>query len=125
LFGRLLYLASLHNPANGAYEHAGLAQMVGREQAREVLRRSHARVFQDWLCLRLEQQKSDLGEYLAEAPNPSALLDDWAASAVCQSWAPPTAQDVEMRLFVGDLQILFAMLRREYGVPAQGHDPES
>ena len=77
LFGRVLYLASLRNPASGAYEHSALAQMVGEEEAHETLRRSHARVFQDWLCLNLEQQKADLQEYLAEAPNPAALLAGW------------------------------------------------
>lgn len=125
LFGRVLYLASLRNPGSGAYEHPGLAQMVGDPEAGEILRRSHARVFQDWLCLNLEQQKADLGQYLAESPNPSAILDDWAASAACQSWTPPTAQDVERRLFAGDLEILFAMLRREHGAPAPDRDPGS
>jgi hypothetical protein len=115
LFGRVLYLSSLRNRSNGAYEHPGLARMVGDEEAGETLRRSHARVFQDWLCLNLEQQKADLQEYLAEAPNPAATLADWATSAAYQSWAPTTAQDVERRLFVGDLETLLALLRREYG----------
>ena len=115
LFGRVLYLASLRNQADGAYEHPGLAQMVGEEEAGETLRRSHARVFQDWLCLNLAQQKADLQEYLAETPNPAAMLADWATSAVYQSWAPSTAQDAERRLFVGDLEILLNLLKREYG----------
>ena len=115
LFGRVLFLSALRNPASGVYEHPALAQMVGDEEAAETLRRSHARVFQDWLCLNLEQQKADLEEYLAETPNPAATLADWAASAAYQSWAPPTAQDVERRLFIGDLEMLLAVLRREYG----------
>ena len=80
--------------------------MIGDEEAGEALRRSHARVFQDWLCLNLEQQKADLQEYLAEIPNPGAILADWAASAAYQTWAPSTAQDIERRLFAGDLEIL-------------------
>jgi len=114
MFGRVLYLSSLRNP-NGIYEHPVLAQMIGDEEAGETLRRSHARVFQDWLCLNLEQQKADLQEYLAETPNPAAMLADWATSAVYQSWAPSTAQDAERRLFVGDLEILLNLLKREYG----------
>jgi hypothetical protein len=120
LFGRVLYLASLHNHANGVYEHPGLAQMVGDEEAGETLRRSHARVFQDWLCLNLEQQKADLQEYLAETPSPAATLADWAATAAYQSWAPSTAQDVERRLFVGDLETLLALLKHEYGGASPG-----
>jgi hypothetical protein len=115
LFGRVLYLSSLRNQANGVYEHPGLAQMVGDEEAGETLRRSHARVFQDWLCLNLEQQKADLQEYLAETPNPAATLADWASSGAYQGWTPSTAQDVERRLFVGDLETLLALLKREYG----------
>jgi hypothetical protein len=115
LFGRVLYLSSLRNQSNGAYEHPALARMVGDEEAGETLRRSHARVFQDWLCLNLEQQKADLQEYLAETPNPAAMLADWVASAGYRNWAPSTAQDVERRLFTGDLETLLALLKREYG----------
>jgi hypothetical protein len=115
LFGRVLYLASLRNQSDGAYEHPGLARMVGQEEAAETLRRSHARVFQDWICLNLEQQTADLQEYLTETPNPAATLAGWAASAPYQTWAPSTAQEVERRLFVGDLETLLALLRREYG----------
>ena len=122
LFGRVLYLSSLRNQ-DGAYEHPGLAQMVGNEEAGETLRRSHARIFQDWLCLNLEQQKADLQEYLAEIPNAAATLSDWAATSALQSWAPPTAQEVERRLFTGDLETLLALLRREYGAASPG--PES
>jgi hypothetical protein len=115
LFGRVLYLASLRNQSSGAYEHPGLAQMVGDEEAGETLRRSHTRVFQDWLCLTLEQQKADLQEYLAETPNPAAALEDWAVSATYRTWTPSDAQDVERRLFTGDLETLLILLRREYG----------
>jgi hypothetical protein len=120
LFGRVMYLSSLRNQSNGTYEHPILAQMVGEEEAGDTLRRSHARVFQDWLCLNLEQQKADLQEYLAETPNPAAMLADWADSADYQSWAPSTAQDVERRLFVGDLETLLALLKREYGASSPG-----
>jgi hypothetical protein len=115
LFGRILYLASLRDPATGEYRHPALAQMVGDEETGATLRRSHARVFQDWLCLSLEQQRADLQEYLAETPNPAVLLAHWAESAAYRSWPPPDAQDVERRLFASDLETLFDLLRREYG----------
>jgi hypothetical protein len=114
LFGRILYLSSLRSPS-GAYEHAGLAQMIGDEEAGETLRRSHTRLFQDWLCLSLEQQKADLQEYLAETPDPAGILAAWTASGASQSWPPSTAQDVERRLFAGDLKTVLALLKREYG----------
>lgn len=123
LIGRLLYLSSLRDATKGTYEHPGLAQMVGEEEAGETLRRSHARVFQDWLCLNLEQQQADLREYLAETPHPADLLARWTASAPYQGWMPPTAQDFERRLFAGDLETLLALLRREFG--AASPDPGS
>jgi len=122
LFGRVLFLSSLCNKT-GEYEHPGLAQMIGAEEAAEILRRSHARAFQDWLCLNLEQQKADLQEYLAETRNPAGTLADWTASAAYKGWVPPTAQDAERRLFVGDLEILLSLLKREYG--AASPDPGS
>ncbi|MGO4885483.1 MAG: hypothetical protein ACLP59_32370 [Bryobacteraceae bacterium] len=123
LFGRVLYLASLRNQASGEYRHPGLAQMVGDEEAGETLRRSHARVFHDWLCLNLEQQRADLQEYLAETPNPAAVLAAWADSPAYRSWAPSDAQEVEQRLFASDLQTLLKLLRVEYGDASP--DPES
>jgi hypothetical protein len=123
LFGRVVYLSSLRNQSNGSYEHPALAQIIGDEEAGETLRRSHARVFQDWLCLNLEQQKADLQEYLAETPNPAETLSDWTASAPYRDWPPSTVQDVERRLFVGDLETLLALLKREYG--GASPDPES
>jgi hypothetical protein len=123
MFGKVLYLASLRNQTSGVYEHPGLARMVGEEEAGETLRRSHMRVFQDWLCLNLEQQKADLQEYLAETPDPAAVLANWVASAAYQSWVPSSAQEVERRLFVGDLETLLALLRREYA--ASSPDSES
>src|SRR5438270_3121880 len=56
-FGRLEYLSSLRNPNSGLYEHHGLGQMFGYENADETLRRSHLEVFHEWLCLSLERQK--------------------------------------------------------------------
>jgi len=115
LFGRVLYLASLYDPATAEYSHPALAQMVGDEETGATLRRSHARVFQDWLCLSLEQQRADLQEYLAETAKPAALLAEWEESAVYRNWTPPDAQDVERRLFSSDLETLIELLRREYG----------
>jgi len=115
LFGRLIYLSSLRNQSDGAYVHRGLARMVGDEQAGDTLRRSHARVFQDWLCLSLEQQMEDLQEYLAEVPNPAEVLNGWLHSGSYRDLAPLTAEEPERLLFTADLEKLLAVLKQEYG----------
>ena len=116
LFGRLVYLSSLLSQNSGLYEHPALAQMFGDEQADETLRRSHARVFQDWLCLNLEQQKADLHEYLSELPgSPAATLADWLRQAPYRKLAPAAAQEVERQLYVSDLEMLLHLLKHEYG----------
>jgi len=124
LFGRLVYLSSLRNQVSGLYEHHGLSQMFGDEQAGETLRRSHAQVFQDWLCLNLEQQKADLQEYLTELPgSPAAALAGWLRLAPYRNLAPAAAQDVEKQLYLSDLEMLLALLKRECG--AAFPDPAS
>ena len=124
LFGRLVYLSSLYNQSSGSYEHGGLAQMYGHAQASETLRRSHAQVFQDWLCLNLEQQKADLQEYLGELPgDPAAVLAGWRLLMPYRNLVPATAQEVELRLYLTDLEALLEVLRHEYG--AASPDPES
>jgi len=122
LFGRLVYLSSLFSQ-NGLYEHPALAQMFGDEQANETLRRSHARVFQDWLCLNLEQQKADLHEYLAGLPgNPPAALTNWLHLAPYLNLAPATAEEVERQLYMSDLEILLELLKRERGGVSQDQE---
>ncbi len=121
LFGRLVYLSSLQNQTSKTYEHHGLSQMFGEEQACETIRRSHTQVFQDWLCLNLEQQKADLQEYLAELPgNPAAVLSSWLERASYRNLVPDSAHDVERRLYLTDLETLLDLLKREHGVASPG-----
>lgn len=123
-FGRLVYLSSLRNQNTGCYEHHGLAQMFGDEQAGDTLSRSHAQIFQEWLCLNLEQQKTDLQEYLGELPgNPAAVLATWLRLAPYRNLVPAPARDVERQLFLTDVEALLAVLKHEYAVASP--DPES
>jgi hypothetical protein len=116
LYGRLVYLSSLRNQHTGNYEHHGLSQMCGQEEAAQALSQSHAQVFQDWLCLNLEQQKADLDEYLEELPgDTAAVLDTWVSAMPYRTLVPPAAHDVERQLYLTDFAMLLEVLRREYG----------
>ena len=50
VFGRLVYLATLRDANTGVYEHHGLSQIFGEEEADRTLRQSHIEMFNEWLC---------------------------------------------------------------------------
>lgn len=117
LFGRLVYLASLRDPNTGRYEHYGLAQLYGDEKADEALRRSHARIFSQWLSSTLEQQRADLQQYLAGlGADVRTVLETWSRLAPYQYLVPTTASQHERRLYLADLQAILDLLKSEYGV---------
>jgi hypothetical protein len=108
LFGRLVFLASLRDPATGHYYHQGLAQSLGAEDADRSLCNSHHQVFQQWLGFSLSEQKADLDEYLSFGTAPRYALP-------YRKLVPPTARDVERQLYLTDLDTLLELLRFEHG----------
>jgi hypothetical protein len=114
LFGKLVYVASLHKQDSGLYEHDRLSQMLGKERADQTLRESHMEVFRDWLCLTLERQKADLAEYLAGLPVVSRDNRDPLHLGSYVDLTPDTARSVERELYLMDLQTLLELLRHGY-----------
>lgn len=123
-FARLVYLASLRDQNTGAYEHHGLAQMFGAEEAGRTLRESHERVFAEWLCFGLEPQKSEVAQYLATLDGPPAVvLDTWVRLSPYRNFTPAAAAENERELYLADLETVLELLRYEHGVVCP--DPES
>jgi hypothetical protein len=117
VFGRLVYLSSLRDQNTGRYEHHGMAQVFGEDEADEALRASHLQSFADWLCFSLEQQKADLDLYLAAfGTNKKTILETWIRLAPYRNLVPAKAQEVERRLYLTDLEALLEILKREYDV---------
>jgi hypothetical protein len=117
VFGRMVYLCSLREPNSGVYQHYGLAQSFGDEEADRVLRESHQRAFAEWLCFNLEQQKADLDLYLSGLDgNRRLILDTWIRLAPYRNLIPSTAREVERQLYLTDLETILELLRSEYGV---------
>jgi len=108
LFGRLVFLASLRDPATGHYYHQGLAQSVGAEEADRNLCSSHHQVFQQWLGFSLAEQKADLDEYLSYGGAPRYALP-------YRKLVPSTAREVERQLYLTDLETLLELLKFEHG----------
>lgn len=116
-FGRLIYLASLRDLNTGQYTHHGLAQIYGDEEAHRTLRESHEQTFAEWLCYPLEQQRTELDEYLRGLDSPlQVLVESWLRFAPYRNFVPVGAREVERRLYLSDLQTLLELLRREHGV---------
>jgi len=122
-FGRLIYLASLRDQNTGSYQHHGLAQLFGAEEADQTLRQSHTQTFSDWLCFKLEQQKQDLEGYLDELhEDKKTILASWIRLSPYRSYVPATARAVERNLFTTDLETVLELLRYDYAVASPDPD---
>lgn len=116
-FGRLVYLSSLRDQNSGAYEHHGLIQIFGVKQADQTLRQSHSAVFGEWLRLNLEEQKTDVQEYLCSvAEDAKTTLATWLRLRPYRNLVPAKARDVERKLFLLDLEAVLEVLKNELGV---------
>ena len=120
--GRLVYLASLRNPNSGRYEHHGLALVFGEDDANKALKKSHLRVFQDWLTFNLEQQKADLDLYLSEYEDKRTVLTTWLDVASYRTFVPVTLRPVEKRLYIADLKALLELLANAHGAAVPDPD---
>lgn len=114
LFGRLAYLASLRNPNANSYQHHGLAARYGVRASQAALKDSHVELLRDWLLLPLSERKQDLEHYLHELETPRSLvLDNWQNLRVYTQYVPAQAMKPEREMFLGDVEILLAILRKE------------
>jgi len=106
LFERLVFISSLRDPTTGRYTHPSLIEIGGSELADRTLRNTHHRVFQEWLGLNLPDQKSDLDDYLRTARISAAELR-------YRELAPASAHEVEVQLYLTDLEVLLQLLSFE------------
>lgn len=123
VFNRLVYLTSLRDENTGVYEHHGLALIFGPDESDRALKDSHAACFHDWLCFTLEQQKADLGLYLASlTSNRAAIIETWLRLRPYANLVPSSAREVEKQLYLADLESLLELLKNEYGVASPDPD---
>jgi len=117
VFGRLVYLASLRDPNTGRYEHFGLSQKFGEDEAHQTMQRSHEQTFRQWLSFSLEQQKADLELYLGGlGGNRRRILETWIRTTPYRNLIPIGAGSVECGLYLADLETLLELLKSESGV---------
>ena len=123
LLGRIAYLASLRNANTGTYEHFGLSEKVGANEADRLIRHSHLEVFQQWLCFNLERQKEELEAYFAGLEGDDReILSNWLVLGPYAAWVPAESRDVERKLFYSDLEMVLELIRNEAGVASPDPD---
>src|SRR4051812_16152614 len=88
IFGQLVYLASLRDVATNRYVHQDLTPLLGSEGADRMLCHSHHQVFSKWITSSLEEQKSDLDEYVRNAGGRRIFSQQY------RDLIPPMARDV-------------------------------
>ena len=110
--GRLVYLASLRDPASGIYKHHGLASIFGREESRKALGDGHSSTFQEWLNLPLSAKREDLSNYLdGLEDSKTEVLKHWSTSRAYRIYAPASARESERELFWAEFEVLLETFR--------------
>jgi hypothetical protein len=111
VFGKLLYISSLRDPATGRYSDPRLAAEADADEADRQLRSSHAEAFRDWLTCTLGHQKSDLDRYLISlAETKRAAVKGWLRSRAYQDLIPSNTSEQDRRLYLADMESLVHML---------------
>lgn len=112
VFGRLDYLARLRDPNSGVYQHHGLAQVFGAEEADRALRQSHLSCFLEWLRMSLEHQKADLAVFFTSVlVERQTMIETWLRLAHYRNLIPAAAPEPERALFLADIETLLRALR--------------
>jgi hypothetical protein len=123
-YGRLVYLASLLDPDSGRYQHYGSTSSAAEAQANRILRRSHERIFQEWMTYPLERKMTDVRSYIAgiDQVNEIELIDAWLRLTPYKNLVPAAIQGPERQKHVSDFEAILGLLKNVYGVasPDQG-----
>lgn len=116
-FGRLVYLARLRSSNSGKYEHAGLAQIFGENEADKALRKQHVLIFQTWLDLSLSAQLDDLRSYLGSLEsNRKLTLDTWQKLGPYRGLIPLNVVVPQKDLFLSNMRAMMRTLTAEVGL---------
>jgi hypothetical protein len=117
LAGQLAYLAKLRSFDTGKYEHAGLAQLWGENEADKALKKQHARVFHQWIAATLEDRMDDLRTYFDSlGTSRKGTLDTWQKLGTYRTLIPIGVKSEERALFFSDMQAILRSLMAEVGL---------
>ena len=123
LLGRLVYLSSLRDPNTGMYAHLGLAHRFSPEDADEAIRESHEWAFDQWLLLRVAEQRDDCELYWSSLLEDRRLVAEmWIRTESYRTLFPASATPAQRVDFNAHMEIMLEWLRNVYGGGANGRD---
>jgi hypothetical protein len=111
LLERLIFIASLRDPATGDYQERIPELKSYTAEVDHVLGVEHQILFEDWLCLNLEQQTLELDHHVSnqEAPR-RAVLGEWTQQKSYQQLIPRDATQTQRELFMRDMETILRIL---------------
>jgi hypothetical protein len=117
-FGKLAFVASFRDRANGVYHDAGAAKDYAPAELSQTLTALHAAVFREWLSMHLEQQGRDLAAYLSTPEGRAAFLS-FDRRELSDILTPADIKPEERQLFNNDLTtVLLSLSQRQHAEPA-------
>lgn len=126
LLGRLVYLSSLRDPNTGFYSHQGLALRFGVEEADEAICGSHELAFEQWLPMKVTDQRDDCELYWSSLlENKRLVVEMWIRTESYRTLFPASASAAQRVDFNAHMEIMLEWLRNVYGggVDGQGALP--
>ena len=123
LLGRLVYLSSLRDPNTGLYSHQGLAQRFHAAAADVAIRESHEAAFEQWLLLKIADQREDCELYWSSLlEDRSRVVEMWIRTENYRAMFPASASPAQRADFSGHMEILLEWLRNVYAGGANDRD---
>jgi hypothetical protein len=110
LLERLIFITSLRDPTRGDYQER-IPELKYTAEVDHVFGVEHKTLFEDWLCLNLEQQTLELDHHVSnqEAPR-RAVLGEWTQQKSYQQLIPPEATQTQRELFMRDMETILRIL---------------
>lgn len=123
LLGRLVYLSSLRDPNTGQYSHQGLALRFGAEETDEAIRGSHKMAFEQWLPMKVADQRDDCELYWSSLlENKRLVAEMWIRTESYRTLFPVSASAAQRVDFNAHMEIMLEWLRNVYGGGVDGQD---
>jgi hypothetical protein len=109
-FGRLFYVSSLKDSANGRYQHAGLVELYSEDSVQVALGDCHEELFSRILETPLLEQERDLRKCLDTADDRFwTVVDAWRKDKSFQTMCPEGLPSYLKDLFCSNLAALLAI----------------